>query len=1219
MKKTAYIKFGLAILAVALIAQLGWLLYVWLAGATFGLGKLIWLGVVVAIAIAASVLCVIYRKTIWQRDPQSERLRALNLAARQQFKQIRMRARSIDRNLNNTPWHLFLAMQKQDSATVMAELGYVSFGDPVVDKGLVFTTWTSPTAVAYRIEIEAGTDLSFDLLDAVLRQLFRLRPNLALNAAFVEYELASLMQTSALETANLATMNRILNVAAERFGLDLPVHVALSGLNQLPDLSRAALLTGHLGDGVIFGGFLPEEEPDIAARVDKLFDELVRSLSAAQFNALQKQMLPEFSTALVNAPFQMSMLQTQLKSRMAALARALPPRQNVLNLQSIVFIGARDKMDAVDPLTQVTGPRFFTATPQTTHAAAAADSVTTENAGLLAAAYHREGFLVPPNKRQALRQSINAGVWTLGLCALVGGFGFAVWQNYRAYSAVNSNMEEAFDTYFASLSGVSTDSDFLVERVLKLQPIRDGLMGYSPLDAQRFRQFLPSPSHETLYRALYEEELTQGLQDALISFLEKDIFAFNSVADGVELVHLASVEAQLFTDQRRFSAELTEYFADGLAEEGEVSGAFQTQFRDTLSDLFALNQPPAVRNEDLRVVVAKTLAGLDTADLLYQALMRRSAYAERQDLRQLIGPRFFEVFEPIRDAEVYLVPRGFTRAGFDQLFEDGEMPELAGMVNRYETVIGELDSATENAILRSVAQRYTADYIAKWTAFVGQLVLRTAKDWGDAQILMQALTNPSENPVDRLVEAVSDNTDISVFLPPVPTGEEGEDSPPQLAPASASAEAATAYNIRTAFRTYLDALRKEPGAKNQFDLFLGYARDVTLWLDEAATASNGAGSFLFEQFKTAEAANPLAVLNGFVLRSELDIIRNFGREIVATLDARAMQYVYDYIDTQWQREILTPHGANLTQAYPFNPESSRDFPLAEFVELFGAEGKLAMFEATYLAPFQNQAGRYQSRASFVLTGHADLSQGAKQTFERFRQMSETLFVDGNSHLEFDLRTGYMSSDFSRMEVTSGITLYQFRHGPVVWSEQSWPVAGLQDSDLTLRIFNRSRAVLNQTFTGPWSWFRLVQSGSVGLNPSLGLAETVFDLDSGTAGLQLNVAERFNPFARGFFSDIALPTSLFDVAAADFWTEPLAAEPAPEAPSEALLNAWLRGDREAEDILTINSGRSLSAETRRAIQIRLQATGYYQGPIDGIIGYATQQALFDWRDAQPDRI
>ena len=53
--------------------------------------------------------------------------------------------------------------------------------------------------------------------------------------------------------------------------------------------------------------------------------------------------------------------------------------------------------------------------------------------------------------------------------------------------------------------------------------------------------------------------------------------------------------------------------------------------------------------------------------------MRRSENAELVDLRQLIGPRFFEVFVPMNDAGSYLVPRAYTRAGFDQFFEGGKI------------------------------------------------------------------------------------------------------------------------------------------------------------------------------------------------------------------------------------------------------------------------------------------------------------------------------------------------------------------------------------------------------------------------------------------------------------------------------------------------------------------------------------------------------------------
>lgn len=1132
MKSEIWIKSALAVFAASMLAQLIYLGLRFYNGAVFDLPYLIWLAVVALLSLIGAAAVVIYRKRIWVHDPLAAELKALRVAVAKQFRQARARARIIDRNTMGVPWYFFLAMEKDTRSTVMAELGYVVFGEPLVHKGLTFTTWTSPTAVAYRIEVAPGTDLSFDLLNMVLRHLMKHRPSLAVNGAFVEYELAGLMRGGAAETGNVSNINRILNVAADQFGIDIPVHVALVGLEHLPDLARAAILTDHLGSGVIFGGFLSAEEPDLTSRIDRLFQEMTESLTAAQFSALQKQLSPDFCASLLNAPLQLALLKAQLNDRMIGLVQPLPPRRLPLNLQSIAFVGARAGMAAVDPLSQVSGQRFFSEAPGVVVQDVAPDSVTTENAGLLATAYHKESFVTEPNRRYTVQARLSGMFWSVVLSVSVGVFALAVWENYRSYERVNAEANAAFDAYYDTMGSITTDGDFLVERVLMLQPVRDSLHAYEVLNRQHYRPFFPRWSLQETYERLYEEELTQGLQATLIDFIEKETFAFNALADGVQLIRLASVEAQLYSDQQRYQEELIGYFSSGLAEQGEVSGVFQEQLRSTLEDLFALNQPPEQRNESLRAVVAKTLAGLDTAELLYASLMRRSAYVERVDLRQLIGPRFFEVFVPIEDPQVYLVPRGYMRAGFDELFENGNMPELSDLLRRYEEVIGALDNATENAILRRVAQSYTADYIGSWNAFLSALRLRDANGWGDAQVLMKALTNPSENPIDRLANALSDNTDIRVFLAELPTVRDGatdqpvQDTPLVLAPASASAQAATAYNIRTAFRPYLDALRSEGEQKSQFDLFLTYARDVTLWLDEAASAANGAGQFLFERFQNAESANPLAVLNAFVLRSELDIIRNFGRSIADTLDDSAMQFVYDFIDGQWQRQIIAPHGASFTMTFPFDPYSDADFPLTEFADLFAPEGKLAMFEATYLARFKTDDGVFVPRSTFLLTGKADLTLEAKAAFNRFSQVTASMFTEDKPYLEFSVRTGFMSNTLSELKVSSGITLHQFRHGPISWEKQTWPVAGLQDSDLTLRFFARSRAVFNETYRGPWSWFRLIQDGSAALNPSMGLAEASFAGDVGNVTLQFEAPVRFTPFAPGFFADVLVPERLF---------------------------------------------------------------------------------------------
>lgn len=159
--------------------------------------------------------------------------------------------------------------------------------------------------------------------------------------------------------------------------------------------------------------------------------------------------------------------------------------------------------------------------------------------------------------------------------------------------------------------------------------------------------------------------------------------------------------------------------------------------------------------------------------------------------------------------------------------------------------------------------------------------------------------------------------------------------------------------------------------------------------------------------------------------------------------------------------------------------------------------------------------------------------------------------------------------------------------------------------MTLRIFQRSRALINETYKGPWSWFRLVEDGTASLNPSLGVAETRFSSESGGVTLQLEATVRFNPFGPGFFSEVALPQSLFNRAFPD--------DPARDAfePLE-ILRLWLARDPIAEVKLIEERGRSLDIDTRFEIQRRLQIEGYYTAQIDGIVGVRTRDALAAWR-------
>jgi type VI secretion system protein ImpL len=1129
MTLKTFVNIALLVFAFAVLGQAIWIGLHWFGDTLTQKAALIWSGVLIGLTVVMAISVFLLRKRIWIHDPVTAQWAQLKRAARHQFDLAHDRARVIDVSPDVVPWYLFIANEKPERSTAMVELGYVSFGNPLQHDGLSISTWASPTAIAYRIEISASSDTSFDFIGYVLELLFQNRPSLAVNAGFVECDLAGLMQTGGEENSSVSVINRILNVAAFEFGIDIPVHIILVGLEHFLDLSRSAILTQKIGNTEIFGGFLPHEGHNIEARIDALFEDLIKALNAARLPALRRQLVPEFCASLLNGPIQLALLQIRLRDRAVALTQPLPPRRRPLDLHSVAFAGALETMPAVDPLSQVVGQRYFGAPIVSTHAEAKSSSVTIDNSGLLAQAYHREGFLVKPNLRRQVQTGVRRSIWSLALACVVVVFGALLLDNFVVYSRVNDSLDAAFNAYYDDIGTLGSNSDVLVERVLRLQPLRAGLEDYQAVSTTLHRRLLPNWSLEDTFQKLYDQELVEGLQAALINYLEKEIFAFNSLGDGVELIRLASVEAQLHANQQTYSQELTSFFQEGLAAQGEISNEFQTRFRLTLQDLFTLDQPPAIRNENLLAVVAKTLSGLNTADLLYLSLMRKPAYAERVDLRRLLGPHAVEVFTPPPDAQTYLVARAYTQDGFNSLFKDGQIPELGGMIRNYEDIIGRLDEAEINAITRKVAQSYTSDYIAYWTSFIEALSLREIDGWADAQIMMKALTSPADNPLTRLSQAMQVNLDIPVWLPAAAATSAdlaGTPEPDARIPAmpTANSEAATAFNIRSAFRPYLEAAELNAEDRNQYDVFLQYAADVNLWLEAAAGAANGTGSYLFEQFQAPDQASPLATFNAFVVRSDIDLIRNFGRNLSAKLDAQAMHFIYDYIDRQWKQEILVPHGAALENSFPF--ASGSDISLIEFADLFAPEGKLLNFELTYLARFRAADGTYRPRPTFLLSGSAEPLVQARQAFIRFSQISETMFVDGRPYFAFNIRTGYLENALSKLSISSGVTLHQYSHGPVFWAEQTWPAAGIQDSALQLRLYQRSRAVLNVSYTGPWSWFRLARSGNTILNPSLGLAEATFAGNDGVAKLHFEVQQRHNPFAPGFFSNFDLPISLF---------------------------------------------------------------------------------------------
>lgn len=1124
-----------AVLLYAVLATLGFCVFAVLAG--IGVLGGAWATAIfvmlttISVLVAGMVLALRHR--IWLPSPEAEAQRALRGQLRRLHRGFRARARALDGRSAPATRAVFITPMRHDESgpCSMVELGYVPFGDMLEFGGIRLSTWGAQTGVAYRFELGSDATLSLDALGYVLQLLRKDHPPVPLNALHFELDLARLGEDAESARQRRLT-NQIANLAVSVLKVDLPLHVSLAGLENAPDLVRAAVLTGGIGEQTVFGGFLDGDAQNQDAAISALFSEMSKGFDAARLVALKKQLAPQFCSALVAAPLQLNLLLMQLRPALREVTAALPPRTRPLRLQSIIFLGTAATGRVVDPLAQISAQRFFGLPVALASTGREPESaITKQHAGQVATALHMEAFGVRPNEAALWRTRLRSMAVTLSLMVLGALIALSAYRDHRIFAPINADMNARFDRYFAAASELAPGADDLVSRVLLLGDLRDGLVQYDAVALGGVWGKL-SRSQEDVYRARYEAELVGGFQMALQDYIEKDLFAFNALADGVSLFALALTEVQFHTNQSANADILTHYFLTEFANQGEIGAAFTAIFRATLGDLFALNSPTELdRDSELNRVVARTLSGLDTAEMLYRTMLRDPELARRVDLRAYAGPRFGEVFELTGPAQSYLVQNAFTRDGFERIFLRGALARMHESIRNYELLIGEMNAAQANMLLRRVVDLYTADYIASWARFVESLRLRDAQSLFEAQLLMTALGNSFENPMIQFVQSLRTNTMLAQAAPP-----EAKDGETEAAVDVAGMSGTqimdvsglrAATQIAQSFRAYLSPVERGDEMRTEFDILVGYARDVARWIEAATTAANGTGKFLFDEYVDGTKVTPIAGLHQFAITSDLDLIRDFGTGLATVLDRAALSFVTEYINDAWRREVFLPYGDLIGSSFPFDPDSPSDLSLEAFTAIFEpAQGEIRKFRETYLKRFEGPAGGFQPVPTFLPFRTVEISADAGLAFDRAALLGRALFRDGQPLLAFRLRVGQMDSGLSRLEVTSGVTLHRYSHGPVLWSDQLWPVAGLADSRLRLRIFNRSRLALAQEASGAWSWFRLAQTGSRSVNTSLNLAEARFGTDGMTASLQFNTTGAGTPFDPSFFTSLILPEVIF---------------------------------------------------------------------------------------------
>ncbi len=1134
-KKSIYIGIALAVFLSALLFKNYFISTLGRIETLQPFANIIWY-LLISCSIIVMLFLIIRKNKSKEPAKSSDFISEMNVRLEKQFTDFLKKSYSINRRVLSVPRNVFICTRKNSSSTVLQDLGYIEFGERINENGIEFSTWASQTALAYKIEVNVDWDGSLQSTQTLSKILFKSRPTLAINAFFIELPLSQTVIETKSTGNETRVINKILNSAVSLVGLDPPLHLIIVGLENFPDVYRAGRLNSMISEKQFFGGFLENDSRELPDKINELFSLISVQFEKSRNLALKSQLSKDFSASLIKAPVQIQLLKSQLAPKILRICQPAPPRKKDLCLHSIAFFGEEVSDALIDPLGQLVGRKFFSQDLRLKRS----DSVSqdTIQSHLVPKLYQDESFAVRSNKRELYKNHFRSGIITIVLLYGLAQFQIASFERFKLFKDVNNEVSSIFNEYYTETVEITNSSKSsdpkLSDLIFRIERLRLALEKYTELTPTWYDEFLPTGSLETLYTNIYRQELKTRFQQALIEYLQTDMFTYYQVGDAAALLEISAIVNYLVTDQVKNSEELVSYFIKSAQSEGETDLKFLKIFKQILEELFALNEPrPEFINAEQNLLIINSIKKMDAVNTVYNLLMNQPKYRNKVNLRNEIGGRFDQLFVMTNEEVGLDVPLAFTRTGFNLFYKDGEAEELSDILNAYEASVRNLTLSEKNNISQKVKEKYTLNYIQTWTNLLDNIEIKANTDWETNWEMLNTISSVAANPIKGLFSMLKENIDLSISQEnglTSPLKDAGNVAKQEFAASmlQVTSEIRSIQQIKQSFANYSTEFTNDPNIATQMSIFLQLIRDLHIWLDGARKVQLGMGQYFFEQLLQKHLNNPLENLYKFHLTTEIPFLKNAALKISTSADMLVNSEVENFINKKWGELVAQPYAKSLETSFPFSKTSDYDLPLETFVNLFTKGGVIDLFENEFLKIYKTSSGRYLGRSTFLTTGLSELTAEGKNFLEASKDLRSQMFSQTKPHFKFKVRNGFMDPALSSVEINSGITLYKFSHGPIFWSEQTWPQTGIKDNVIKIQIFEKSSLIFETSVSGAWSWFRLLALANVTANPAQGFYDATFTVGDKPVIFQLNANSFNNPFDQDFFNNIRLPSSLFDI-------------------------------------------------------------------------------------------
>ncbi|GEK08131.1 hypothetical protein EAG18_02105 [Pseudoalteromonas sp. J010] len=876
-----------------------------------------------------------------------------------------------------------------------------------------------------------------------------------------------------------------------RSGYPVPAHLFLCGINKLDGIAESLNERVELADLSIY---FSEQGLQSSQALSEAYDLLFKKLFANNLQQVSLQLDDEFKRKQLLGPMQLQYLKLAVSHFIDELAdfngQVLPYKIESFHLVESEGGQQRVNLATAHTLIEV-NQSLLPVVAETTLKPKAEITKTFTNQVLPLA------HLAPVNKWKIWRHSFRQLVMLGTAGAVLTGSAWIGWQAYDYNQSLHQEFSQLHQDYKYILNKEAISFDELDSLIEPLTLLQSGYRAFSQSKAHKpwyVFPFLASIDREEHYRDLYQQQLATTLEPTLSKYLEQELFVYLELEDYLNVINVKDI--YLSFAQAENKAQVEKHLAKSLAQSGMLD---DTQIQTVLSlidDLYLLGYNKIDTNEELLALIDSQLALQDTNQLMYEYVKQLPEFAKLIDIRPTLLAKHnnhVSLFGVSRENTQFLVPELFTPKALQQLSFLPESAFMQKLVQDNHGLFQQTPSKRELARIGNYIKfSYINDYISFWRQYYSGIHLVPELS---LEVLLSELTESEQSPLLQLYTTL--RAYVYVQSIDVPSTEQSQvsaaNAPKKLAAKVQKAqqladkanatlnkallleiEQAKEFNeiagkIRQAFSSSPILVQSADVLAAEYQVFVAELKALKDWKAQA-DSTVFPGQTYFEQLNDPTNFKDFSGL--WLSRYDEPLMAELVEQVLRETTTHVKRKVSEYLQQQWQQDVVTPYRNNVAAYYPFN-KSGEDLKLSALAAFFAPNSAISDFDKQILAQFVT-VGDVLELPVFGRQASLTIAPDVTQFLSTYRQLQQTLYgQDGNLKFTITVAPKAMSAALSEFLLRVGERKLSYTHGPLVETQFVWP-ENFSEQSLQLILTDLNNQKLTQTFEGVWSPMRLIE-------------------------------------------------------------------------------------------------------------------------------------------------